>query len=644
MEAASERRDPQVTRVPLDDVLVDLYPEGLDESFPADAIDVGLGGLAMRSAVLPDVGSKLSCSFRSPEDGGTVAAEAEVVWAADSGPNTGQFGLRFTALDQADAERIAELVDAWHSSLGAISVANDIDSLAEDPSGARRVSLRLDGVGPAVETELVHTDSDVMIVEQPLPFLTIGKGVDSGGRRGFLESVDLRLDGDTPRLMLTVLFAEAGSSTLAEARAAAAGAAAPALPETLDESVLEPRVEAQASSKDLGPVVAREIDARTGSGTPAPLGGDSLDDYADEEEEALLADGSLGDSSVHGLVDSPDSIGDSVDDSVAEGLRDPSAHESLASSEERSAPKARAADPLLSELKANPGAVVRQALGRVLPLWVKVRAWAMVAWAKVGPWIRIAGARCRAFGVRCWTTVRSLRGPRTSKRTQRRPQQPQRQTRAPRRQARPGERARSAPPQEPAPRELNVRRVAIVGGVVIVLGILGSMAFASSSAGSSTPPIKAPLPEPEPIQAALPPLPMDPELGDEGSPEAAMAQPEGGPLDEPSFPAMPTVGDAQPLAFGEAHVPGGREFRLRLSVPPTALRGEPTSDGFKVTLDGSNAIDGARRIGATHPRVAVASIMNQGERAELTIRFAAGANPAYRVEARGDALLVTIGR
>ena len=79
-------------------------------------------------------------------------------------------------------------------------------------------------------------------------------------------------------------------------------------------------------------------------------------------------------------------------------------------------------------------------------------------------------------------------------------------------------------------------------------------------------------------------------------------------------------------------------------MPPTALRGEPTSDGFKVTLEGANAVDGARRIGATHPRVAVASILNEGERAVLTIRFAAGANPAYRVEASGDALLITIGR
>ncbi len=108
---------------------------------------------------------------------------------------------------------------------------------------------------------------------------------------------------------------------------------------------------------------------------------------------------------------------------------------------------------------------------------------------------------------------------------------------------------------------------------------------------------------------------------------------------------MPSATDSnEPLAFGEAHVAGGREFRLRLSVPPTALRGEPMDNGFKVTLEGSNAIDGARRIGATHPRVARASILNQGERAVLEVRFAAGANPAYRVEANGDALMITIGR
>ncbi|MBO6933837.1 MAG: PilZ domain-containing protein [Deltaproteobacteria bacterium] len=613
MEAASERRDPQTTRVPLDDVLVDLYPEGLDESFPADAIDVGLGGLAMRSAVLPDVGSKLRCRFRSPEDGGSVAADAEVVWAEDSGPNHGQFGLRFTELEQADAERIAGLIDAWHESIGALSIANDIvdDSIDMD----RRVSLRIDGVGPTVETELVHADGAAMIVEQPLPFLTIGKGVESDGRRGMLEAVDLRMDGGVPRLTLTVLFDRATGT------ATDAGVAPKALPETLDEesSVAEMAPAAMKAPLEM-PVQAREIDARSGVGIDAPAMDESDDDdeYEYEDESGVEADAF-----------------DDEDESELDGEQ---------SAEIQAAPEAEAkADPLLAELRSDPRAVATKAIRRVLPLWVKVRAWLRVAWAKTGPWLKIAAARTRGFAARCWTTLRNLRGKSTQKRTQRRPQQRQRQTRAPRQQARPGQRAQARGESKGAGR-LRVGRlvlvVALLGGAVALTG------YAMADGGPVLTLEKAPIEEPEPAyEAPIEEPMMDPELGDDPTLEAE-AEPEGGQLDAPSFPSMPSVasGGSESLAFGEAHVAGGREFRLRLSVPPTALRGEPMDSGFKVTLEGANAIDGARRIGATHPRVARASILNQGERAVLEIRFAAGANPAYRVEARGDALLVTIGR
>ena len=37
MQEAIERRNPERTRVPLEDVLVELRPEGFDEAFEADA-------------------------------------------------------------------------------------------------------------------------------------------------------------------------------------------------------------------------------------------------------------------------------------------------------------------------------------------------------------------------------------------------------------------------------------------------------------------------------------------------------------------------------------------------------------------------------------------------------------------------------
>ncbi|MCU0674802.1 MAG: hypothetical protein MUE69_18690, partial [Myxococcota bacterium] len=175
MQQAIERRNPEQARIPLEDVLVELRPEGYDEAFEADAVDVGLGGLAMRAAILPDVGSRLHCRFQSPHDGRCVDASAEVVWARDAGPSAGEFGL-----DQGV------------------------------------VSLKLEGVGPRLDADVVHRAGDVLVVEQGLPFLRLGKAVEEDGRVGRLESVDLRVEGETPRLVLTIGFDRVRASAAEE--------------------------------------------------------------------------------------------------------------------------------------------------------------------------------------------------------------------------------------------------------------------------------------------------------------------------------------------------------------------------------------------------------------------------------------------
>ncbi|MEM6954156.1 MAG: PilZ domain-containing protein [Myxococcota bacterium] len=193
MQLSSERRNPQLTRVPLDDVLVDLSPEGTHESFPADGLNVGVGGLSMRASILPDVGSKLRCRFQSPHDGESVDADCEVVWAEANGPNVGEFGMRFTGISDQDQSRIEALVDAWSSEM-----------LTE----RALVSLDLDGVGSPLEGEVAADAGDVLVVEQPLPFLRIGTGISEGQRRGTLQGVDLRFEDDLPRLVLTVQFGD----------------------------------------------------------------------------------------------------------------------------------------------------------------------------------------------------------------------------------------------------------------------------------------------------------------------------------------------------------------------------------------------------------------------------------------------------
>lgn len=195
MEAAIERRDPKQVRVPLDDLLVELHHDGLGEAFEADGINLARGGLSLRSAVLPDVGSRLRCSFRSPLSGERISTDAEVVWSQGRRSEVGEFGLRFTDVADDDQDIIEEVVHAWRAALS--------DGAPE------RLQVRLDGVGQAIDAEVVHGSGDALVLEQALPFLRIGTGVETAaGRRGELQAVDLRLEGETPRLVLTIWYSD----------------------------------------------------------------------------------------------------------------------------------------------------------------------------------------------------------------------------------------------------------------------------------------------------------------------------------------------------------------------------------------------------------------------------------------------------
>ena len=657
METASERRDPFLARVPVDDVMVDLVPEGYDESFPADAIDVGLGGLAMRSSILPDVGSRLRCRFASPH-GGSIAADAEVVWAADSGPNVGEFGLRFTDLAVEDAERIAHLVDAWHRALGAPSVANDV---------CERVSLKLDGVGPVVETDLMRRDADAMVLEQALPFLTIGKGVDAEGRRGTLESVNLRLDGDLPRLMLTVSFTARDESGEPRSNARSSDA------EEVDKKVTttledEATHAAHAVSPDTLPeaVVVERPASRPASTSPRLIRQVLVEASSEAEEcgiegkgafQAKSACESNGDSSPR--RDAEESDGERAGSNESRDLL--SAYGSRA----EASFSARDEDPLLAEL-GDPNAGLRQLLTRVAPLWARVRGWFIKLWIVASPrlrsWsafartgLRRGGSMMRALGATLSKRVLASLPGRDAQRstTRRQPTRP-RSTQLPRQRATRGRMSegrlieRDADPRAVGRPSRWLARGVLLLSVFALGTLVARLAFGSDDGAEAVGSSKAAEPKASPDDAyaadayaeptspsELPP-PADPEIGDEGALAA-------GPMAEPSFPEV-RAAEVRALSFGEARVVGGREFRLNLSVPPTGLRGEPMSNGFKVTLQGSNALDGARTIGAQHPRVARASIVNEGENAVLTVRFAPGDNPAYRVHARGAGLFVTIGR
>jgi hypothetical protein len=135
---------------------------------------------------------------------------------------------------------------------------------------------------------------------------------------------------------------------------------------------------------------------------------------------------------------------------------------------------------------------------------------------------------------------------------------------------------------------------------------------------------------------------------------------EAGRLDRPTFPrvgegATADTASTEPeaealprptgrLSFGAADVPHGRSTTLTMTLPIASIEGEANDSGFTVNLPGVNSLSRAAPIAAANPSVERAAILNSGDHAVLTVRFVAGRTPAYRVEARGAELVVTIGR
>ncbi len=189
---------PRQPRVPLDEVLIKLHPEGFHQEFEADGINVGAGGLSMRASVLPEVGSMLRCQLDNPADGAAIEMIGRVVWAHESGPHVGEFGIRFTHLSDRDQTHIEALIQRW----------------GRATTKAPLVQLQLDGVGSPIVAEVHSETEDGLRVEQALPFLAIGASVlnESSGRRGHLEAIELKMDESTPKLVLSIGYELDGAS------------------------------------------------------------------------------------------------------------------------------------------------------------------------------------------------------------------------------------------------------------------------------------------------------------------------------------------------------------------------------------------------------------------------------------------------
>lgn len=506
---------PRPPRVPLDEVLIKLHPEGFHQEFEADGINVGAGGLSMRASVLPRVGSTLRCQLDNPTGDEAIEMIGRVVWAHESGTHAGEFGIRFTHLSPDDQLRIEALIQRWGR------------SSAKAPT----VRLQLDGVDSAIVAQLGAETEDALTVEQPLPFLAIGSSLtnETTGRRGHLEAVELRMDEEVPRLVMSIGYSEAPE----ERESGIEDVTRDTLPDQ------PPIVRASRPSAERAqdtPQVVRYDTSAEPTGDPLTL---RIRAYARSAADQLA------------------STAGSARTAVTEGL------------------------------------------------------------------VPTAGAKLKEVVALARRFVAALRD-RLDDDKPRRKQVP---------------RSQAARAHLKNTRR-NGRRVLVLIGMVagIVSAGWGIYLWAASSAGAVSK-------EAEPKEVAL-------ESKSRRDPKPAAArvsevEPEAAPSEAPAvaeqrvpLPPEPVRGEA----FGAASVPGGEVHVLRMSNPVTVMDGIVEEGGFSVTIPGSLSLSRAGPIAATHPDVEHASILNRGDFSELTVRFVPGRQPAYRVEARGPAIQITIAR
>lgn len=267
--AAAERRDPSAPRRPFR-AAVDLADVVDQEIWQADARDLSVSGMSVRSAMLPEVGEELACRFRL-EGGEQVESRAEVVWAREGGARDGAFGVRFMALDPNVKDVLLKGMPAPVASTPAASPA-PTPAASPAPTGGVHENSKVRVVIPGMEAPLrarVRTRvQDALIVGSDLTFLKIGErvAVDGGTEKvnGSITAVDIEVDNRSgvPRLILTIdgegSAAAAPSVPTPVAPAAEAEAPRDTRVDAKDAPRVEAKAERRAEAKAATPAVADE--------------------------------------------------------------------------------------------------------------------------------------------------------------------------------------------------------------------------------------------------------------------------------------------------------------------------------------------------------------------------------------------------
>jgi len=692
-----ERRHSERARIPCH-IPVELTDAARAAQFEADAVDLSVGGLSLRAAQLPDLGSQLFCTFEAMPGGAQILGRGEVVWRQPVGEQGGEFGLRFIEVDARNQALIDEMV------------AERIARITPRAKMSEPVlaTLEIENVEEPMTARLVHQGETQALFEQQLSHFAIGKAVIAHAGptlvRGHVASVEVRMEGTTPRLVINLevardsahfgefMWGEPGSDTapdvFAQTQAKADAeppAAASELPSALELAGDDKEEEDEASEDDEEEEEDEQDDddddeeegdeeeeedeteeaksgtlAGLGAPMPAPirakkdLDSQQLPLFRREHQQRSTAP-ELGNLHLNEhdaqRSSSPDDV--YMDEHRAQALLAKGA-ESPATApydDEASLEEVHAVSLAASKQYAASETDDLDSVPSNSPLVRMLRVFAMLT---DGVQTGVERAKEWSSGMREDAAVRGtgtarLFGPK------------------PRRVAASAQRDGQSGKQ-------NVRVIAI--GTLCILALV-VFAYALTPSGDEPIPhqdmradtVMDPLDsegDTETSEAsALAAAPSEPPMHDRPNPDvvlppadkappartsaAAVAEkrPKSNPATlvakAPTPPAATPTQSAGAMSYGQKQVPNGRRFLLRMAEPVRTLLGTSSANGFSVVIMDNKALDKAAPISVGHPAVEQAFILNRRDHsAELTVRFAPGKSPAYRVSGQGAMLEVLI--
>ncbi|HEX5657380.1 MAG TPA: PilZ domain-containing protein [Polyangiales bacterium] len=661
------------------------------DQLEADGLNVSIGGIAMRAQFVPEPGALLECTFTCPPTGEQVNAQGEVIWSEPHGPGQGQFGMRFVELDTKSATALRRLVNK---------------NGQEPPKLARprMARMQIDGLTAGVEAELKLVDETRVVLEQPLTFLQLGRGVEiavpgRGNERGRIASIELRHGQfETPKLVFGILFDDAPAKAHAKADAGAAwftgeleepfpglqvvkatatawgkrkSDAPPAVERAAPEN--EDRISELAldrtSELSLDPSSARSLDRASARFRDPPR---SLE----EEAREALANASptatlqgigrvselpveVGDDELASLVPDEHPLPRQVVEVLPltpPRVRDSESIHELTTRKSSIPPDELPDEPTVSEPvhdvldEGEPES--DRAPGDFTPLTLRnLPTHARILFKKQAD--QLAELRHRIEPA-LREQAESLDLPEAKNRVIAFFARLGRFFVAllGRFKRQPEQReTEEAPVSERRKVRLRMQRTTLPG-----IGQAGDEEAAEGPRGTRMIAVAVALAGVGLAAYVL--APSAPSDNIELPARIANAEPPAAPEEalavEIEQVAPPKIEKKKPVkeqpevvalpAFGESEVPNGRVFTLRMNGPITALEGQAFENGFTVKVPGRTPIDPARPIASAHRAVKRALFMSQGKFAELTIEFLPGFAPRYQVRAKGDALEITLER